>query len=252
MIDNRNQFSDNFFDSGENVAERYASYDAERFYPAFNSMSKAIKRLIPCNKILDIGCAKGFFVDVLRKKGYDAYGTDISQYAVNQSPVDIKSFLSVCDLNSEVLPFSDSSFDLIICMGTLEYIENQSHALNEINRVLKSGGILLMTTLNSVPDGDELRKFAKTEEEWQTIFNKLDFRSNKVLATRVISKYVRKIILYDLGKALRHSKERNIKLIAAKLLFNTIAKYLLIEYLYNKQIKSGYLMLSYRKTEYGK
>ena len=51
MIDNRNQFSDNFFDSGENVAERYASYDAERFYPAFNSMSKAIKRLIPCNKI---------------------------------------------------------------------------------------------------------------------------------------------------------------------------------------------------------
>jgi len=45
--------------------------------------------------IIDYGCAKGFFVKALRRLGYQAYGVDISQYAVNNADPEIKKYVSL-------------------------------------------------------------------------------------------------------------------------------------------------------------
>lgn len=54
------RFSETYFESGVPQLGQYASYKPERFYPAFGKMVKELKKHIPCKRILDIGCAKGF------------------------------------------------------------------------------------------------------------------------------------------------------------------------------------------------
>ncbi|NII23508.1 class I SAM-dependent methyltransferase [Pseudoflavitalea sp. X16] len=245
MAEHRKEFSNNYFDSGEHKVGEYSSYEAERFYPAFISMVTEIQKRFPGKKILDLGCAKGFLVDVLRQNGYDAYGTDISEYAIKSCPPGLTPFLQVCDLNTDRIPFPDSFFDIIVCMGTLEYVENQEHALQEINRILKPGGAFLMTTLNSVTREDELRKYARKEEDWQATFAKLGYSSKKELAVKVFTGYVKKITEYDFARSLSDPKNSNLKMKIAGLFFKTIGKGMIVQYLLNKQLQSGYLMLGY-------
>lgn len=247
MTENIKDYSENYFDSGEAKLGQYATYESQRFYPAFISMTKGIKALVQAGKVLDIGCAKGYLVDTLRNEGYESFGTDISYYAINNSPKHIRKYLSVCDLNKDYLPYPDSSFDLVICMGTLEYVENQSNAVNEISRILNNGGVLLMTSLNYVAEGDLLRIFARTEDEWNSKFKNVNIVPNKVYARKIISRYVKKIILYDYSNFFNNSGGKSVKFTIARLLFTTPLRYILISYLYRKQVKSGYLMLSYKK-----
>ena len=63
------------------------------------------------DKILDIGCAKGFLVKDFIDKGIDAYGIDISRYALSEAPKQIKKkvFLG----NAKRIPFNDNTFKLV-------------------------------------------------------------------------------------------------------------------------------------------
>ncbi|MEM2226101.1 MAG: class I SAM-dependent methyltransferase, partial [Candidatus Bathyarchaeia archaeon] len=72
---------------------------------------------------LDIGCAYGFVVELLRKLGYDAKGIDLSRHAVRNH----KGLMSDLDLiigDAQELPFRRESFDLITCFETLEHLPN--------------------------------------------------------------------------------------------------------------------------------
>jgi len=228
---------------------QYASYEAARFYPAFNAMGDFIKETIKPKRVLDLGCAKGYLVDVLREKGIEAFGVDISKYAIEQGPDKIRPYLEVCDLNTENLPYPDNYFDCIICMGTLEYIANQQHALEQITRTLAKGGILLMTTLDYVPDGDELRKYAKSKNKWIETFKALDFESDLALGEAIFANYVKMIAEFEIKKALFHSDNDNMKKKIARLMYGLGAKPLMKQYSFYQQKKSGYLMLAFRKTE---
>ena len=70
--------------------------------------------------VLDAGCAMGFLVEALRDRGVEAYGVDISQYAMSQVREDIQPF---CTVGSVTDPFSLERYDLIFCIETLEHLE---------------------------------------------------------------------------------------------------------------------------------
>lgn len=247
MIESNKEFSKDYFDAGTSGLGKYSSYEAERFYPAFTRMVAELQKTLPGKKVLDVGCAKGFLVDELRKKGYEAYGTDISEYAIKNCPPGISSFLQVCDLNTDRFAFPDASFDIIICMGTLEYVKNQDHALSEINRVLKKGGILLMTTLGRVAAEDELRKYAKNEEAWQSTFAELGYSSRKEVAVKIFSAYMKEINEFDFVRSLNGPNGKSLKMKMVGFVFKTFGKNLINNYLFSKTLKSGYLMLGYTK-----
>ena len=64
--------------------------------------------------VLDIGCAKGYLVKALRWLGRDAYGYDISEYALNHADTEISSYL--------YREFPNQYFHYIISKDTLEHI----------------------------------------------------------------------------------------------------------------------------------
>lgn len=246
-------FSKNYFDGDQHMAGTYASYDEERLWPAFEDMVRKFKHMMPPKRILDIGCAKGFLVSALRMVGYNASGIDISEYAIDQANDYVKPFLQTGELGKENLPYAGNSFDVIICMGTLEYIPDQDFAVLEIDRVLRPGGSLLITTLNAAPANDEYRLYAKTAAHWNAVFHQKGYTARHQLAGKIFSAYVRKIVKYDLVRFFRpgHSRKLSLKANMVKLLYQAGFASLLENYLYNKQMRSGYSMLGYQKKYSG-
>lgn len=91
------------------------------------------------DKVLDIGCAKGFLVKDLMSvcPGLEVYGLDISEYALKHCEPEVIGRLHLGSGDS--LPFPDNSFDLVISLNTVHnFTRDQAKvALQEIERVSK-------------------------------------------------------------------------------------------------------------------
>ena len=101
-------------------------------------------------KALDIGCGPGVTVEVLLQRNFEVFGVDASPEMVReckrrfgQTP---RTHFSVGKI--EELKFPAAHFDLILCMGVLEYLEDDARALREIARVAKPGGMVILTVPN--------------------------------------------------------------------------------------------------------
>lgn len=93
-------------------------------------------------RILDAGCYYGYFCSVLEETcsvvGLD-YLADALRVAQSAAPGSEFAQGSV-----ERLPFSNCSFDRVICLDVLEHVKGDEAALTELGRVLRAGGVLIM------------------------------------------------------------------------------------------------------------
>jgi len=101
--------------------------------------------------ILDIGCAFGFLLDEIRKKAKNPdnneyTGVEISSYAYDYA----KNILNLDVYNKEFNSalFSDKLFDIVFLVETIEHLCEPKEILKDINKILKPGGILVITTMD--------------------------------------------------------------------------------------------------------
>ena len=111
-------------------------------------LNKYIKQTSKIKRSLDIGSNYGLFTELLQSKGYSSYGIEpnnkLLSFARNHG-------VSKYSLGSaEKISFPDNHFDVILLLDTLEHIINRDKALNEINRVLKPNGIVIITVPNTL------------------------------------------------------------------------------------------------------
>ncbi len=99
-------------------------------------------------EILEIGCGTGHWTRFFSDKGFRIHGLDISEKmlekARNKEIPNARFTLG----RAEDLPFDDHSFANIVCITTLEFVDDLDKALDEIDRVLKPGGLLMIGALN--------------------------------------------------------------------------------------------------------
>lgn len=95
------------------------------------------------SRILDIGCANGVFLNILRRNEFEGlHGIDISERAVDYCR---RSGLSNVFLMDGARPdFPNEYFDIIIASDVLEHIREDGRALLEWVRILKKGGTLVI------------------------------------------------------------------------------------------------------------
>ncbi len=72
--------------------------------------------------MLEIGCAKGFLVKDLRDLGADAYGLDVSQYAVDNIEPGMAPYITQGDARSALASYNRNQFDFVISLRFLECI----------------------------------------------------------------------------------------------------------------------------------
>jgi ubiquinone/menaquinone biosynthesis C-methylase UbiE len=96
-------------------------------------------------KALDLGCGIGRLTILLKEFGFDAYGVDISEVAIEQAKALSKTFGYNLDANfvrveKIALPFEDNFFDIAICDSVLDSMEFSfaKNYLNELNRTVKN------------------------------------------------------------------------------------------------------------------
>lgn len=113
----------------------------------FNNGLELLRRYRPeQGRLLDVGCALGGFLRLARNDGWTVAGVDISEFAAQHCRerfgLDVQSGL----LNE--LNFAEESFDVITLWDVLEHFEHPLQQLRHVNRILKSGGIMLVDTPN--------------------------------------------------------------------------------------------------------
>lgn len=94
-------------------------------------------------KILDVGCGNGNLFTLLPENKYELYGVDFSQNMIIEAKSKCRNAtFSVAD--AEMLPFDDDSFDIVVCNASFHHYIHPDRVLEEMHRVLKDGGKLLI------------------------------------------------------------------------------------------------------------
>lgn len=93
---------------------------------------------------LDAGCGIGGWIIFLKEQGFDVEGIDTSQRAL-QAMTEYDPDIRVKQASITSIPAADSTYDGVVALGTLEYVEDTvPQTLEEVRRVLKNDGFFFM------------------------------------------------------------------------------------------------------------
>lgn len=130
--------------------------------------------------ILDAGCGTGIFVVELIEAGAHVVGLELSSAMLRRSLAKFsgQEFFPVQgDMNR--LPFADNSFHGTVSNTAIEFIQDAGNAIDELFRVTKPGGVIVVTTLNSLSPWADRRQ--KAAQKGHPLFGHVVFRSPEEL-----------------------------------------------------------------------
>lgn len=130
-----NIFDEKYFEDG--VRNRVSAYENYRWMPERTIReASSIINAVKFDTVLDYGCAKGFMVYAMRLLGKEAYGVDISNYAIENCHSKVKEFLEVINSAEQLR----GGWDLIIAKDVLEHIPKETIplVLSEFRRRCKN------------------------------------------------------------------------------------------------------------------
>ena len=176
------KFGKEFFDG-----ERDFGYGGFNYNPKY--WTDVVKDFVnywdlkPGDKVLDVGCAKGFMIYDFHKNfpQVNCEGVDISKYAIENSKKEIRKYLQVANANN--LPYSDNSFDLVISINTIHNLELNkcSQALKEIERVSKKYSFLTVDAYRNEEEKNRMYAWNLTAKtifsvpEWKFFFKENNY-----------------------------------------------------------------------------
>ena len=160
----RELFSEDYYENG--VEKKISGYSNYKYIPTRSyEEASTLKERWKEGNVLDYGCAKGYLVHTLCQLGLDAYGFDISKYAVENAHERVKDKILTNLFNTE--------FDYIICKDVMEHIpeDNIPIILKELNNILIDEALFVIP----LGDNDKFRireyeidvtHVTKKDEDW--------------------------------------------------------------------------------------
>lgn len=128
-----------------------------------------IKKFKKKGKLLDIGCSTGFFLSEAQKAGYDVYGIDIMDFAVDFCRK--RGLKNVFKGTLEKVKLPREKFDIIVAMEILEHLWDPKVFLKKVSQLLNQEGILLVSVPNRKSLGARLMgKFWVGYHNYQHLF----------------------------------------------------------------------------------
>jgi 2-polyprenyl-3-methyl-5-hydroxy-6-metoxy-1,4-benzoquinol methylase len=102
-------------------------------------------------RVLDVGCGEGHFAAALLRAGAEVVAVDVAAEPLRRA----RSRHPALDLRlvepEAPLPLADTSFDVVWAGETIEHVADTAQWLSELRRVLRSGGLLLISTPDHGP-----------------------------------------------------------------------------------------------------
>ncbi len=119
--------------------------------PPLSVIQQAVVRRLPTldlpagARVLDAPCGAGALAAALEQAGLEVWGIDLDTPA----PAVLRSRFACSNL-SEPLPWADATFDAVFSVEGIEHLENRFAFLRQAHRILRPGGVLVITTPNIV------------------------------------------------------------------------------------------------------
>ncbi len=176
------KFGKEYFDGKRDFGYGGFYYNKKYWSNVVRDLKKRYK-LTNNSKILDVGCAKGFFIYDLKKilPKAEIRGIDISKYAIKNCKKGVEKFLSIG--NAKQLSFRDNYFDLVISINTIHNLNKTdcSKALKEIHRVTKKNAFITVDAFNNLKEKKRMfawnltAKTIMSEKDWINFFKKNNY-----------------------------------------------------------------------------
>ncbi len=139
---------------GSYYPQEYYGRGGKRFNPVFESLirwfrarrARAIERFVPHGRILDVGCGRGLLPALMRERGWDAHGLEVSATAAHHARDVLGIPVFVGDLLSS--PYPPASFDVVVIYHVLEHMRDPIAALKRAHEILRPGGLLVVAVPN--------------------------------------------------------------------------------------------------------
>ena len=160
-----------FLKTMSNMQKYLQSCDTDFWKNVFKAESDYILRELKGAKdVLSVGCGPAIIEAGLAEHGFNVTGLDISKEALNQAPDKIRTAVG----SAENMDFADSSFDAVIYVASLQFIENYKQAVKQTARVLKPAGTLLAMLLN--PQSQFFKEKIKNPDSYVNKIKHMDLR----------------------------------------------------------------------------
>jgi len=146
----------------------------------------------PGMHILDVGCGTGNFSLKLAQKGTGVVGVDISEKMLTiarKRAIQEEVSIEFKKMDSQNLQFPDEYFDGVISMATIEFIPNPEIMIDEMFRVCKKGGNILLGTINRDSDWGRLYQNHEFQKEVPV------FKSAKLKSPEDLMKYRKEVLV---------------------------------------------------------
>ena len=171
------KFGFDYFDGDRNHGYGGFSYNPKFWQPVIPTIVENYK-IGNSSTVLDVGCAKGFFLYDLKLAfpGINITGVDLSEYAIANSIPEIKPYLQVG--NATKLPFENNYFDFVISINTIHNLnrEDCAIALQEIERVTKGNSFITVDAYRNDEEKARMEAWNLTAltmmsvDEWKQFF----------------------------------------------------------------------------------
>jgi ubiquinone/menaquinone biosynthesis C-methylase UbiE len=113
-----------------------------------------VRGLKGCKNVLSVGCGPAIIEKGLQENGFNVTGLDVSKEALEGAPDNLRTVVG----SAEDMEFADASFDAVIYVASLQFIDNYGKAIRETARVLKPNGRLLAMLLNPASEFFKLKR----------------------------------------------------------------------------------------------
>ncbi|KJU85114.1 type 11 methyltransferase [Candidatus Magnetobacterium bavaricum] len=111
----------------------------------FDTLLKIAERYFSGGRVLDVACATGFFLEVAQRRGFNAYGVELSQYSASIAR-ELFGADRVFQGCLEDARYEAGSFDAVFMTDLIEHVKDVNALLREVYRILRVGGVLVVVT----------------------------------------------------------------------------------------------------------
>lgn len=135
---------------GDPTRSAYVNYELDKPVIVRNMQKflSQIQKKKPSGKLLDVGCAFGYFIELAKGAGYEASGFDPSDYAVTQAKKLVGPH-AIQKGTVQDVSYTSNSFDIITLFDVFEHLQDPVADLLKLRTLLKKDGIIVIATGNS-------------------------------------------------------------------------------------------------------
>lgn len=230
----RNHYNKGYF-TGDPTKSAYINYKEDKPFIVRNMRQflRHVKKYKASGRLLDVGCALGFFVELSRQQGFDAYGFDPSSYAVGEARNLVgKDRIVHGTIGSVSYPVR--SFDIITMFDVFEHLNDPGRDIAKLKSLLKDNGILVIAT------GDTDSVMARVLKRKWTFYvppQHLFFFNKKNMVALLAKHHLRVVRWFRIGKWLSLRYVLHLARTAGE---STVADYL---YRLTRRLKTHHLPL---------